>query len=128
MGDLTLDESLDGPGGAAGAGVAAYTRVSRRVIACLDVRSNDEGDLVVTKGDQYDVREPVRALFFSSLTLVRTIYLVIGWCRFASCFGEGAGGGVGRLRGDGWASLPVSDRLHVMSPSPLFDPLASARH
>ncbi|ORY84338.1 imidazoleglycerol-phosphate synthase [Protomyces lactucae-debilis] len=28
-----------------------------RVIACLDVRSNDKGDLVVTKGDQYDVRE-----------------------------------------------------------------------
>ncbi|KAI5065446.1 hypothetical protein GOP47_0020141 [Adiantum capillus-veneris] len=28
-----------------------------RVIACLDVRSNDRGDLVVTKGDQYDVRE-----------------------------------------------------------------------
>ncbi|KDO35599.1 hypothetical protein SPRG_00441 [Saprolegnia parasitica CBS 223.65] len=24
---------------------------------CLDVRSNDHGDLVVTKGDQYDVRE-----------------------------------------------------------------------
>jgi glutamine amidotransferase/cyclase len=23
----------------------------------LDVRSNDQGDLVVTKGDQYDVRE-----------------------------------------------------------------------
>jgi len=35
----------------------AETRVSKRVIACLDVRSNDEGDLVVTKGDQYDVRE-----------------------------------------------------------------------
>merc|ERR1711988_464429 len=31
--------------------------VSKRVIACLDVRSNDAGDLVVTKGDQYDVRE-----------------------------------------------------------------------
>jgi len=30
---------------------------ARRVIACLDVRQNDEGDLVVTKGDQYDVRE-----------------------------------------------------------------------
>ncbi|KAG9043933.1 Histidine biosynthesis bifunctional protein hisB [Tulasnella sp. UAMH 9824] len=29
----------------------------KRVIACLDVRSNDQGDLVVTKGDQYDVRE-----------------------------------------------------------------------
>jgi glutamine amidotransferase/cyclase len=27
------------------------------VIACLDVRSNDNGDLVVTKGDQYDVRD-----------------------------------------------------------------------
>ena len=31
--------------------------LARRVIACLDVRSNDNGDLVVTKGDQYDVRE-----------------------------------------------------------------------
>ena len=33
------------------------TQLSKRIIACLDVRSNDEGDLVVTKGDQYDVRE-----------------------------------------------------------------------
>ena len=31
--------------------------LGKRVIACLDVRSNDQGDLVVTKGDQYDVRE-----------------------------------------------------------------------
>ncbi|KAF6260117.1 hypothetical protein COO60DRAFT_1294530 [Scenedesmus sp. NREL 46B-D3] len=31
--------------------------LAKRVIACLDVRSNDNGDLVVTKGDQYDVRE-----------------------------------------------------------------------
>ncbi|GLC37575.1 Imidazole glycerol phosphate synthase hisHF [Pleodorina starrii] len=31
--------------------------LAKRVIACLDVRSNDQGDLVVTKGDQYDVRE-----------------------------------------------------------------------
>ncbi|SCU99294.1 LANO_0F01398g1_1 [Lachancea nothofagi CBS 11611] len=31
--------------------------LSRRIIACLDVRTNDQGDLVVTKGDQYDVRE-----------------------------------------------------------------------
>jgi glutamine amidotransferase/cyclase len=36
---------------------AAPTRLAKRVIACLDVRSNDAGDLVVTKGDQYDVRE-----------------------------------------------------------------------
>lgn len=31
----------------------------RRIVACLDVRANDDGDLVVTKGDQYDVREKV---------------------------------------------------------------------
>ena len=31
--------------------------LAKRVIACLDVRSNDQGDLVVTKGDQYNVRE-----------------------------------------------------------------------
>ena len=33
------------------------TRMAKRVIACLDVRTNDNGDLVVTKGDQYDVRD-----------------------------------------------------------------------
>jgi len=33
------------------------TSLAKRVIACLDVRTNDDGDLVVTKGDQYDVRE-----------------------------------------------------------------------
>lgn len=33
------------------------TSLAKRIIACLDVRTNDEGDLVVTKGDQYDVRE-----------------------------------------------------------------------
>jgi imidazole glycerol-phosphate synthase len=32
------------------------TKIAKRIIACLDVRSNDQGDLVVTKGDQYDVR------------------------------------------------------------------------
>lgn len=48
----------------AGAGAAAPAKVppaplppARRIIACLDVRSNDAGDLVVTKGDMYDVRE-----------------------------------------------------------------------
>ncbi|KAI5073272.1 hypothetical protein GOP47_0011285 [Adiantum capillus-veneris] len=34
-----------------------HSTLAKRVIACLDVRSNDRGDLVVTKGDQYDVRE-----------------------------------------------------------------------
>jgi imidazole glycerol-phosphate synthase len=37
--------------------VTHRTSLSKRIIACLDVRSNDQGDLVVTKGDQYDVRE-----------------------------------------------------------------------
>ena len=32
------------------------THIAKRIIACLDVRTNDHGDLVVTKGDQYDVR------------------------------------------------------------------------
>ena len=36
-------------------GLAASSGLTRRIIACLDVRSNDDGDLVVTKGDQYDV-------------------------------------------------------------------------
>jgi glutamine amidotransferase/cyclase len=46
--------ATDGPGSPA---AVAPTRLAKRVIACLDVRSNDAGDLVVTKGDQYDVRE-----------------------------------------------------------------------
>mmetsp|Transcript_8947 Transcript_8947/g.16120 ORF Transcript_8947/g.16120 Transcript_8947/m.16120 type:complete len:574 (+) Transcript_8947:198-1919(+) len=33
------------------------TQLVKRVVVALDVRSNDAGDLVVTKGDQYDVRE-----------------------------------------------------------------------
>ena len=33
------------------------TRLAKRIIACLDVRANERGDLVVTKGDQYDVRQ-----------------------------------------------------------------------
>ena len=45
--------------GAVGGG--AQTQLSNRVIACLDVRSNDAGDLIVTKGDQYDVRESAPA-------------------------------------------------------------------
>ena len=37
--------------------ILTETKLAKRIIACLDVRSNDRGDLVVTKGDQYDVRE-----------------------------------------------------------------------
>ncbi len=36
---------------------AKKTRLAKRIIACLDVRTNDRNDLVVTKGDQYDVRQ-----------------------------------------------------------------------
>jgi imidazole glycerol phosphate synthase glutamine amidotransferase subunit len=37
--------------------IGGPTRLAKRIIACLDVRANDQGDLVVTKGDQYDVRQ-----------------------------------------------------------------------
>ena len=37
--------------------ISEGTQLAKRIIACLDVRSNDQGDLVVTKGDRYDVRE-----------------------------------------------------------------------
>lgn len=59
----TLKAFLDGQGLAkaedtpAPSGVTFKEGLTRRVIACLDVRTNDTGDLVVTKGDQYDVRE-----------------------------------------------------------------------
>lgn len=36
---------------------SAQTHLAKRIIACLDVRANDRNDLVVTKGDQYDVRQ-----------------------------------------------------------------------
>ncbi|KAK1980917.1 imidazoleglycerol phosphate synthase [Colletotrichum cereale] len=42
---------------AAAAAAPFQDGLTRRVIACLDVRTNDQGDLVVTKGDQYDVRD-----------------------------------------------------------------------
>ncbi|KAK3191419.1 Histidine biosynthesis bifunctional protein hisB [Lecanicillium sp. MT-2017a] len=49
---------LGSPLGSGAAEVAdSKDGLTRRVIACLDVRTNDQGDLVVTKGDQYDVRE-----------------------------------------------------------------------
>ncbi|KXJ92057.1 putative bifunctional histidine biosynthesis protein hishf [Microdochium bolleyi] len=48
-GARTLGQEVAGPAPTGG--------LTRRVIACLDVRANDQGDLVVTKGDQYDVRE-----------------------------------------------------------------------
>jgi len=35
------------------------TMLAKRIVVALDVRTNDHGDLVVTKGDQYDVRETV---------------------------------------------------------------------
>lgn len=35
--------------------------LTKRIVACLDVRSNDQGDLVVTKGESYDVREKADA-------------------------------------------------------------------
>jgi glutamine amidotransferase/cyclase len=51
--DLTIDGKASDQAG----GGRPATRLAKRIIACLDVRANDAGDLVVTKGDQYDVRE-----------------------------------------------------------------------
>ncbi|KAI0201927.1 putative bifunctional histidine biosynthesis protein hishf [Astrocystis sublimbata] len=48
-GQKTLGQDVQSPAPTGG--------LTRRVIACLDVRTNDQGDLVVTKGDQYDVRD-----------------------------------------------------------------------
>ncbi|GMI49227.1 hypothetical protein TrCOL_g4720 [Triparma columacea] len=39
------------------AGVGGGGGIAKRLVVALDVRSNDVGELVVTKGDQYDVRE-----------------------------------------------------------------------
>lgn len=49
-GTLDKTRSLD-------ADIKTETKLTKRVVVALDVRSNDHGDLVVTKGDQYDVRE-----------------------------------------------------------------------
>jgi len=49
---LTVDLARNRP-----LNVSGKTVLAKRIIACLDVRANDRGDLVVTKGDQYDVRE-----------------------------------------------------------------------
>lgn len=44
------------------------------MIACLDVRANDKGDLVVTKGDQYDVREHTNENEVSDIILMFWFY------------------------------------------------------
>ncbi len=46
-----------GPVSGADTGASGRTQLAKRIVACLDVRANDAGELVVTKGDQYDVRE-----------------------------------------------------------------------
>nr|AOR51688.1 imidazoleglycerol phosphate synthase [Phaffia rhodozyma] len=52
-----ISGNFDGQEQAREVSVKANDGFTKRVVACLDVRSNDQGDLVVTKGDQYDVRE-----------------------------------------------------------------------
>lgn len=47
----------DGIGPAVPESVRKTTALAKRIVACMDVRENDEGRLVVTKGDQYDVRD-----------------------------------------------------------------------
>ena len=59
--------------------------LTRRIIACLDVRTNDEGDLVVTKGDQYDVRDKTGT---SASGLVRNLGKPVDMAR--TYYGQGA--------------------------------------
>jgi len=54
---LDGERSTGSTEGAVPESVSSGDGLTRRIIACLDVRANDAGDLVVTKGDQYDVRE-----------------------------------------------------------------------
>ncbi|KJZ76293.1 Imidazole glycerol phosphate synthase hisHF [Hirsutella minnesotensis 3608] len=57
-GAASLGKPASGAADGQGTAPAVFSDgLTRRVIACLDVRTNDQGDLVVTKGDQYDVRE-----------------------------------------------------------------------
>ncbi len=56
--DVSISASPNGTQAAPAVKMESSTNgLTRRIIACLDVRTNDDGDLVVTKGDQYDVRE-----------------------------------------------------------------------
>ena len=52
--------------------------LAKRIIACLDVRANDEGDLVVTKGDQYDVREKSTSSLTTTTTTTTTTTANVG--------------------------------------------------
>ncbi|KAF8971389.1 imidazole glycerol phosphate synthase HisHF [Flammula alnicola] len=47
-------------------------KLTKRIVACMDVRANDQGDLVVTKGDQYDVRERSSPSSTATATTVET--------------------------------------------------------
>eukprot|EP00238_Polyblepharides_amylifera_P013315 CAMPEP_0196580822 /NCGR_PEP_ID=MMETSP1081-20130531/30777_1 /TAXON_ID=36882 /ORGANISM="Pyramimonas amylifera, Strain CCMP720" /LENGTH=603 /DNA_ID=CAMNT_0041900819 /DNA_START=117 /DNA_END=1928 /DNA_ORIENTATION=- len=74
--------------------------LAKRVIACLDVRANDQGDLVVTKGDQYDVRET------EGERDVRNLGLPVELCK--RYFSEGADE-VAFLNITGFRDFPLQD-------------------
>ncbi|KAI0068457.1 imidazole glycerol phosphate synthase HisHF [Artomyces pyxidatus] len=62
---------------------------TKRIVACMDVRANDVEDLVVTKGDQYDVREKSStALTVSAAGAVRNLGKPVALA--ARYFAEGA--------------------------------------
>ncbi|PPQ97059.1 hypothetical protein CVT26_001241 [Gymnopilus dilepis] len=48
-------------------------KLTKRIVACMDVRANDQGDLVVTKGDQYDVREKATTTTANTAGAVRNL-------------------------------------------------------
>jgi glutamine amidotransferase/cyclase len=71
----------------------ARSSLSRRVVACMDVRANDAGDLVVTKGDQYDVRERRGD---AGRGAVRNLGKPLELAQRVGGAGAGAGAGAGR--------------------------------
>ena len=46
------------------------TCLAKRIIACLDVRANDQGDLVVTKGDLIDGKFKIADVDEKSVTIL----------------------------------------------------------
>ena len=61
LSDLTLFQAVEngtiGDAKPLQVDLSIETQLVKRIVVALDVRQNDHGDLVVTKGDQYDVRE-----------------------------------------------------------------------
>lgn len=98
---------------------AYETRLALRIVCALDVRTNDEGDLVVTKGDGYDVRERT-----SDGRKVRNLGKPVELCRryYEEGGDEIAILNICAFKGEPLADLPLLDLLRRAS-TEVFVPL-----